>query len=422
MSRILALLLACLPLYSPAWGQPLTLQQALRQAAGTHPDMQLARALERKAEAAERRLQTPFATSLYLELDARWIDVPRDSFYRSPDDSRASLILEKTLYQFGRRKWLRRAGAAWRLEAREQARDLLQDLEQEVTAAFFDVLLADLAFNTANEAMSIAYIRYDRANERLELEQVSELETARLYAAYQETRLQVRRAEQAQRLTRERLALLLGRPDDPPAELLEPVLMLERPVPEFETLKARIDQHPALRSLQQQSRALRAEAEALRLSLRPSLRLEAGYTEYSQPFSTRSPARASLVLRWPFTDGQQARQQAVELEAQAEAVAARADRLALELRQNLLATLQAIRAGQVELERNLAERDYRELDLDKRRALYEMEVKADLGDAMVAQSQVQWQTAQSRYRLGLRWLELARLTHDPQWKPWKEEP
>lgn len=411
--------LLCL-LLPTAWADPLTLQQALELAARHHPNTAEAQARLREAQARKRELLAEYGLNLRLRAEARWIDVPAGSFYNSADDSRAQLLLEKTLYDFGRKARLQQTGQALTAAAVAEAEDLRQQMERETTTAFFDILLADLAFNTANEAMSIAYIRYDRARERLELEQVSELEVAERYASYQDTRLAVRQAEQAQRLSRERLALLLGPDTEPPAEVNMPALELDHPLPEYETLLPRQAHYAPLRALRQQARALQAEAEAARQEQHPSLRLEAAYTEYRQPFVTRSPGRASLVLDWPLTDGGRARSKAAVLEARADQLDSQIQRLTLEWRSRVLETLQRIQRLQVESERNRARRDYQELNLDKKRALYEMEVKADLGNAMVQQSQVQLDSARTRYQLALAWLELAQLTGQARWKPWNE--
>ncbi len=414
-------LLATWLLASTAGASALELQQALQRAAEHHPDSLQARARLQEARARSHDLLAEYGLVLRLEADARWIDVPEGGFYSSSNDSRISLIAEKTLLDFGRQQALRASGRAWQQAARAEAADLAWQVEQQTAAAYFAVLLADLEFNTANEAMSIAYIRYDRARERLELEQLSDLEVARLHAAYQDTRLAVRKAEHRQRLSREELALLLGPGSEPPAELALPTLRLDHAIPEYEDLLPLLASHPALQALKQQALALEHQARAERNRRRPRLRLDARYTDYHQPFATRSPARASLVLDWPLLDGGIGHKRGDLLEAQANTLRARARALELDLRTRLLATLQRLRQLRVELERNEARRDYRELYLDRSRALYEMEVKTDLGDAMVQQSQVQLDSARSRYQLALTWLELARLIDQPRYKPWTWE-
>ena len=50
--------------------------------------------------------------------------------------------------------------------------------------------------------------------------------------------------------------------------------------------------------------------------------------------------------------------------------------------------------------------DFRDLSLDKSRALYEMEVKADLGDSMTHVSDARLRLAQARYSTALTWAQI----------------
>lgn len=53
--------------------------------------------------------------------------------------------------------------------------------------------------------------------------------------------------------------------------------------------------------------------------------------------------------------------------------------------------------------------DYRELYLDRSRALYEMEVKADLGDAMVRVSEAERNLRKIQFDITLGWARLETL-------------
>jgi hypothetical protein len=55
--------------------------------------------------------------------------------------------------------------------------------------------------------------------------------------------------------------------------------------------------------------------------------------------------------------------------------------------------------------------DFNELYLDRSRALYDLEVKTDLGDAMVAMSATRYQQAQVEFDLALAWIELDMITN-----------
>jgi hypothetical protein len=70
---------------------------------------------------------------------------------------------------------------------------------------------------------------------------------------------------------------------------------------------------------------------------------------------------------------------------------------------------------QTTLEVNQAEANYRELYLDRSRALYEMEVRADLGDSMVWQSLTMFRTLQTKLCLAITQAELRALNHQPLW-------
>ena len=92
----------------------------------------------------------------------------------------------------------------------------------EIMQRFFDVLLADLSFARDNEAMAVAYVRFDRATAREELGQFSSLRTAELEAEYQRIRRQRAASEAAQRITRSLLAQALGRPGELPRQVVTP--------------------------------------------------------------------------------------------------------------------------------------------------------------------------------------------------------
>ena len=57
--------------------------------------------------------------------------------------------------------------------------------------------------------------------------------------------------------------------------------------------------------------------------------------------------------------------------------------------------------------------DYRDLYLDRSRALYELEVTSDLGDAMVKLSDAQLFKAQTVFELAINWAKLDALVGNP---------
>jgi len=55
-------------------------------------------------------------------------------------------------------------------------------------------------------------------------------------------------------------------------------------------------------------------------------------------------------------------------------------------------------------------RNYRDLNLDRSRALYEMEVSTDLGDSMVQITEAEYLSAQADYKMAEAWTRLDILT------------
>ena len=81
-----------------------------------------------------------------------------------------------------------------------------------------------------------------------------------------------------------------------------------------------------------------------------------------------------------------------------------------QLRQSVLKLWHDIEVLQVRRDQMAKLNEFRELSLERSRALYEMEVKADLGDAMVQLTEAQFQVAQTDYQLSLALYKMKILT------------
>ena len=80
------------------------------------------------------------------------------------------------------------------------------------------------------------------------------------------------------------------------------------------------------------------------------------------------------------------------------------------LRQSILKLWHDIEVLQIRRQQMAKLNEFRELSLERSRALYEMEVKADLGDAMVKLTDAQYQVAQTDYELALALYKMKILT------------
>jgi outer membrane protein TolC len=130
---------------------------------------------------------------------------------------------------------------------------------------------------------------------------------------------------------------------------------------------------------------------------------------YNRETNSTNPLGAGLVLEVPLLTGG-ARDAAVA-EAWAELRSSQAQLAATEhaLRQQVLGLWLRLGNLRNKLEALMVRGDYRELYLDRSRALYELEVKTDLGDAMTEMSAVRLDVAHAEFELMMTQAKLAAL-------------
>lgn len=401
---------------------PLTLEMALAAVDASHPDVAVSVARRDVADANLQAVRGFTDPQLSLEAQLRYIEPPNGVGDPSHNDSLARIVARQRLYDFGYSAAREQAatddlsGAQWALVDRRQAHRIA------VMQAFFQVLLADLRFAHDNEAMSIVYVALDRARDRHKLGQVSEVRLLELDSEYQQVRQGWTRSKTRQRLTRTRLAQLLNRPDDPPSELQMPESIdtaIELP-DEQELERQALADNPGLKALRAQVHAAEQGLAAARKQYGPVLRGEVEAGTYERRLGSRNDWEAGLIFEVPLYTGRAG--SAVVAKARAELAARRAELLSAELalRQTVLENRLALDDLKVQLEQVDKLGDYRELYLDRSRALYEMEVRADLGDAMVQISAVRLARAEVEFDWRLAHARLAALTGQLIEQPSKE--
>lgn len=397
--------------------EPLSLPAALAAIPADHPDLLAARAERDAAAAALTRARAGDDLNVDLDLQARRIRPAHSSPDLRHDDSRAVLRASKTLYDFGRTRQATAAGKADLAAGEAHLQRARQRLRRTVMARFFDVLLADLAAAREEEAMSVAYVRFDRARDRAEAGELSEVDLLALEDRYQQARLRRERAVARQRQTRARLALALGRPNQLPDELLPPDLPgLERPLPDFDALREQALIHsPELAALRAALAAGQARRAAARAERRPTLYLQVDAAHYAREFGARDPLTAILGLNVPLWQGGRVDGAVQAADAELTRLRARLGAARQQLEQDLLAAWQDIETLQLQRQSAALRADYRDLYLDRSRAQYELEIRTDLGDAMVQQSAARVYQAETDYHLALAWERLVELTGDPAW-------
>nr|WP_148211448.1 TolC family protein [Thioalkalivibrio sulfidiphilus] len=394
---------------------PLTLSDALVFADDEHPAVAQGRAGVLRGEAERLAVESANDLAVGIRLNARWVDPNERAPDQGNNDSQAILRLSKPLYDFGRSSNARAAAETALRGQQEQHLSLVARQRMEIMRRYFDVLMADLAYMRDNEDMAVAYVELDKARSSNELGMLSDIKLLELDTHYQGTLQRRQFSLQATRSTRNRLALALNRPDQVPSDLINPALPgNDRALPEIEELYALAEVgNRRLASLRLEAEAASQRIAARRADRRPVLSLEAEAAHYERVLGGRDDFAAGLVLDIPLYSGGRVDAGVAREQANLYDVQARLRQHELDLRQAVLETWLEIQRLRTQRDHARATADYRDLYLDRSRALYELEVATDLGDAMTQQSAAMLFTAQTEFELALAWERLALLTGQP---------
>lgn len=387
---------------------PLTFDAVMQAVDQTHPDLVAAQSRIALSNAKLMQTDSAYGLRAYLLGEARYIEPSRIALDQSQNDSRVSLVAQKRLYDFGRTANAEKAALAEVKSSEWLYQNALNQYRIEVMERFFNVLLADLQFIRDNEAMSIAYVDYDRTQMRNELGQRSDIEVAESQSNYQKVRRQVVTSRSMQRNTRSRLANILNRPGELVADILEPKLsQISRPIPELEPLLEKaLAGNPLLLAKRAQVEAAEKHLAAARAGYRPTLTGEAQVSEYNRIGGNYNDWEANLILNIPLLNGGGVKADVAQQQAELVRLKAELRKAEMEVQQAVLDNWQLLDSLRIEREEMKALLDYRDLYLDRSRALYEMEVKTDLGDSMVEVSEARLKMARVKFNTALTWARL----------------
>ena len=403
----LAGLLACL-LSGPVAAERLTLEEALAAVTEAHPDRRLAESDLTLAltERDQELSRTDF--NLYLDGALRMGLRPSEFGGDWESNNEVRIVARKSLLDFGRSRESA-AAAEQEVAARRTALLNLDSLRRvDIMARYFDVLLADIQYAADNEAMAVAYVAWDNAQDRLELGELTRPQMLELETRYQDIR--ERRNASLQRLqsSRQRLAHAINR-TQLPAELVEPTLKdNDRRIPEYDVLLPWVtERNSQILILQAQLGAADSRMAAVRNENKPILEAEFVGADYSRLSTTRDDVSAGLLFTIPLYQGGRIDTRLAREQAQKEKVLAQIDKLRLDLAEALLETLQEIEwlrgSSRAAADRQV---EYRDWALERARAEYELELKTNLGYSMAETQAAKLRRKQVEFRLALA---LARL-------------
>jgi len=393
--------------------EPLTLQYALSMQTAVHPDLQRINAAVRSARAEQQLAESKTGITSWVEARVRYVDPPSFAFDKTHDDHRIGIFVDKTLYDFGRSD----AAISAARKSIESQQSLYQDELQQrrinIMRRYFDVVLADIQFYRFNEEMATEFVALDRLRDKQELGQVSDIEVLQQQNVYQKVRKLRYQSESLQRITRARLAYALGRPGELPKTVSRPASLpnLQRKLPEFEQLQTQaLENNALLIALRAEMAAAQARVGAARAERRPVLTGGAEANAFSKERAGYDTWRVNVTLRVPLVTGGEVDAQMAQKRADLYRLQADYANALEQVKQQVLETWLELDTLRVQREQMQTQTEYRELYLDRSRALYELEVKTDLGDAMVRVTEVEHEALTTDFNIVLAWEKLDALT------------
>lgn len=391
--------------------EPLTLEYALSLADEPTPDLQQLQADVMAAEAGLQEAEATTGFNAYLEARAQWVEPADIAKDQGNEDHRIGLVANKTLYDFGRSSAAENS-ARNTLTARElQYADARKQRRILIMQRYFETVLADLQFYRYNEEMAVVFIDLDRTRDRRELGQASDLDVMQKEVEYQRIRHLRYKSENEQRRTRAKLAEALNRPGKLPSTLAMPRLKdLKRKLADADQYQqAALQSNITVKALRLQVTAAEQAVKQARASNNPRLKGQVETFAYERELGSSDKWRAGVILEVPLWTGGLSDASIARAQADLYRSRARLRGLQVAIEQAVLETWLDLGALQIRLQEMEAAADYRELYLDRSRALYEMEVKADLGDAMVKVSEAERNLRQVQFNIMLGWAKLEAL-------------
>lgn len=392
--------------------EPLTLEFALAFIDQQHPTLRLSNANREISRSNLRQVLSTNDLNISLKADARWIQPSTVSTNQNNEDHRAGLFINKTLYDFGRSSSQIDVATQQLLSNDFEYIESKQRQYIRVMQRYFNVVLADLQFYRYNEEMAVAYIQFDRISVRQKLGQHTEVEVAEKEVEYNKIRRLRSYSQDQQRVTRSLLAQALNKPNNLPVTVAKPKIDIDfRKLPEIEQVqKTAVENNPVLRSLRAQLTAARNNIQFVQASYNPTLTGELEAFSYEREIGSSDEWRAKITLDVPLWSGARSDSSIAKAKALVYKVQAQLAEHEFLVQQQVLELLLGIKTLKIKHEEATVAMNFTELFLDRSRALYELEVKADLGSSMVRFSAAERDVVQAGFDIALSWAQLDALT------------
>ena len=392
--------------------EPLTLDIALNLIDQQHPDLRFVHA---GVQASRSNLQQILSTNdlnINLQATARWIDPSDVSINKTQEDHRLGLSANKTLYDFGRSTSQIDAATQQVLSQNLQYLNARQHQYLIVMQRYFDVVLADLQFYRYNEEMAVAFIQFDRIQVRHKLGQHTEVEVSEKEVEYNRVRRLRTYSQNQQRVTRSLLAQALNRPNNLPATVAKPEVDVNpRKLPDVDqTQKIVRKNNPVLKALRAKLIAAKNNIHFAQAGDNPVLTGGIETFAYDRETSSSDKWRAQITLDIPLWSGSRVDAAVAKAKSEVYKVEAELAQQELLLEQQVLELLLGLETLKVKYDEVISAMNFTELSLDESRALYELEVKSDLGLSMVKFSEAERDVVKTSFDIALAWAQLDALS------------
>jgi len=382
---------------------PLTLDVALSFSEKPHPRLSIAELNLKQASNIKSEAEARTDLTAYLEGRLRYIEPSNLSLDQSHDDHRLGVVLSKNLYDSGRQvQAIRSAKLGIKAEQLNRQRVVLER-RLDIMVKFFDVILADMNFYRYNEEIATNFISLDRLKDRLELGQTSDIDVMEKDVEYQGIRYLWLQSQNEQRLTRAKLAIAMGRPGELVSTITKPTLSkITIKLPALEGLQSyALKNNYELNALLSKLSAARAKLELAKRVGSPTINAEAASYAYSRDLKSHDEFQIGLVLNIPLFSGSRIDTETAKALNRIYLIDEDIALVKTKISSSILTLWLEFSALKGKLTQMQALTDYRELYLDRSRALYEMEVKTDLGDAMVRVSEAEREFLKTQYQMML---------------------
>ncbi len=388
---------------------PLSLEEALSFA--NHPHLELAAAGLELELAIEKESKYRFHKRTSLEAEI----VPRSANRAQPGmgrmgDGHLALQLEFLMHDFGRHQAGLKQARSVTGQASFSVNHETRRREIEIMSHYFAVLLADLDYAVKNEKMTLAFLRFNRLQEEMELHDAhAEVDVLEAETIYREE-FHIREAANLNRQsTRRELGLVLGFPDYIPRDLIEPDVskFVKREVPEYNELLEQIFAGSDVLAIEKLKLQQAIDAkEVTKAKYQPQLKAILRATEWEQETGSRNSASVALQFKIPLGAGDLRSKELWIDDIAIEQAKTNLDIIEHELRKRVFQLWKQLRLQHIAYTAANVRTEFRDQYMDRSRALYELEERSDLGDAQAELLRALHETRKIEYAIAITWAEI----------------